>query len=69
MSDEPITYESHKIPAQREIEVFANENGAISIRQEALIYEEEQIVEVRPENIERLIELLRAALSDFQGAE
>lgn len=69
MSDEPITNETYKIPAQRETEVFANANGAISIRQEAIFDTEAVIIEIRPENINQLINMLRLACGDLNGAE
>lgn len=69
MSEETITTQSYCIPEQLGIEVFANENGGISIKQNANFHEEASIVEVRPENLKRFIELLQMAHADLVGEQ
>lgn len=46
------------VPHQAEINVFVNENGAISIHQECGM-DEPSIVEIHPQNLDSLIRALR----------
>lgn len=56
---------SGTIPPREEIEVFVNKGGNISIRQDGFRQrQEDPIVEVAPEDVPKLIELLEQAAAD-----
>lgn len=58
---------SNKIPSRPGLEVFVNEGGTISIKQEE--HDEDSIVVVHPGDVDRLVELLQVAKAEALEVE